>query len=1638
MNKKAIATIKISFLIILAVLLILIPSSLSEDIKTVTEVKESITYTPTTKTVCRPVTTTEEICYTDYCVDYENVFNETSGEDEIVCVDLRDEYCRNNTLTRQQCEKTLYSGVMFAQNSSAEWVNPSDVLSISKYQDDITFSYNGIKGDYSITFESGVIYNGNYKSMAEVKGIYPDIEFDFPHWKNDTYRKYAVNISNIPSVVQPNIDYITLTYKSHDGFTIDQLKTANKKYQIMDAFELLFDDLIEHNFTVEINVSDRRIYIGNLTDKFVDDGLWLDPTVQLWDANTDNLDDTHVYSDDPDTNYGSITYLMLQIVNDTGENNSIFLKFDISSIPVGVDIDHAEVLLLSRQNTLASQEDINSHIHRVFPYPTYNISNEEWKEENITFNNKPNRTQYNHTAESSRIFDQWQGDADEWCNWTVTNAIRADYLSGNNNISFWIFADAIGYPPQGGDYVNFYSKEDNVNNNRPYLNITYSGGSFNISDCTALNSENGIYYLISDITDSSTSNCMDITANNVTLDCQGHTIDGADWADIGIRIFRASATKTDITIKNCNISDWDSYGISVNNGDFLSIYNSTIESNPDYGMYFGADNITIQDVKSVDNGLDGLFIQEAGNFTITNSNFTNNGRWDIHHVVTSGYCNGTIFDNVLGTDYQPILYYSSKVIIDSWDDNFTSMILCDADSSVLNNINFTGNSSNGIILTNNNNVNISNMNLKNLYDSIHVVSDHNLRIINTTINNSENSGIWFRSDGDIDNVNVSHSKYGVLFATEDNANITNCELYNNTVGVEFQTGSDGNSFSGNKIYANDIGIYFDESNSDSNVFFNNLINNSQNVKFDNYQIQYWNTTLSYGTNIHNPNNDYIGGNYWTNTIGTGFSENCTDADYDGFCDNWYNVSADNATGIAGDNVDYLPLSDEYDDPANMTSISDGTDPIQESSTQTITPSTVTDLESDNLYIYCCQDTTNTCTPTTSDLCDNNQAWASPYATMTCTLTTPDVTDITIYNARCRLYDGKRYSFLTFNTSYTVFECDQNSDCAANQFCNESQICQAGKAHGSTCDLTDLYLDSDGEDSICTDGSCNAGYCNNRSVVTAVNISSSHMLNRSNESLTYVFSYYDANSDIATMNQSFWYNNTLHLALFDNLTTIYSNYTQKLQNWTISIRVFDGYNWSDWLNSSSLEILNTPPTMPTLHSPSDLTAIADDSILLNYSSTDPDNWTDTITYWLYNSSVNGNFSLLYNGTSETYNWSSLVDGSYYWKIKAGDGEENSSNSSIYQFSVSTVYPAITLNYPSNNYYFNTRNISHFNFTAIDANGLSECHLYHTLNGTWLKNMTTAGATSGSIFSWNYTHFLIDESSYIYNVWCNDTINNGGYATSNLTFHIDTVKPNVTLLSPTQGASYTSLSVLLEHVDSDYSLKQCQYSYSVGGATSSNITVTCNSAQNIVFSVYGTYTLDYYSIDQSNNINFTSVSFTISAPATPPTDTEGGGGGTVTVFAGLELYRPKSGSTIQMYQEEGKYTIPVEFIVRNNGDGDGWFTFEIEENPYLMENCIFNFTSVLIEPGLDATNTISCLAHTDTQEGKIKISAGGKSSYYRLYVAPSQLKGILQGIFAGKGVPTKEGIVDSLEVIGTIISFGLILVPSVLIAIKKLRR
>jgi len=373
-----------------------------------------------------------------------------------------EETCNNGI-----CTRTFYSGVIYTQNATGHWVRPSDVLYITKNSDDITFHYDGTNY-YNVTFEVGAVYNGNYYPMADVKELKPNINFDFPSEKHDTYIKYAINISNLTDNLNVSlINSITLTYKNHYGFTLEQLKQGNRCFYVKDKMALYFEDLLEF-YTISLNKSEKRIYIGNLTENVKNGNLYLDPALQLQDADSENLEDTYINQTNPTSNYSSSDILYLRPLNSTFSNKTYtYLKFNISSIPAGKTITEAKLeLKMTIPSITGTPKQQLRHVY-----------NQTWTEDTITWNNHPcdenmtNSGECNQTAEASTTY---YGISSTSKNFTITNMVKKDYDDSNSNFSV-IINVSCNDNPAGKDYY-FLSKEYSTVSYRPTLYVTYTSG----------------------------------------------------------------------------------------------------------------------------------------------------------------------------------------------------------------------------------------------------------------------------------------------------------------------------------------------------------------------------------------------------------------------------------------------------------------------------------------------------------------------------------------------------------------------------------------------------------------------------------------------------------------------------------------------------------------------------------------------------------------------------------------------------------------------------------------------------------------------------------------------------------------------------------------------------------------------------------------------------------------------------------------------------------------------------------------------------------------------------------------------------------------------------------------------------------
>lgn len=237
----------------------------------------------------------------------------------------------------------------------------------------------------------------------------------------------------------------------------------------------------------------------------------------------------------------------------------------------------------------------------------------------------------------------------------------------------------------------------------------------------------------------------------------------------------------------------------------------------------------------------------------------------------------------------------------------------------------------------------------------------------------------------------------------------------------------------------------------------------------------------------------------------------------------------------------------------------------------------------------------------------------------------------------------------------------------------------------------------------------------------------------------------------------------------------------------------------------------------------------------------------------------------------------VEGSINWTLWVNDTDNNVSFHKV-TFTVSLTAPTTVLNSPPYEAFFNRLSNIYLNYTSSDPNGISECQVWHNLTGTFHKNSTNLGVTSGQM---NYTVVTApNDGGWLWNVWCNDTTGLGKFSGSNFTFTTDTTYPyilqeDISVTTPT-GSQTITFNV------TDYTELNCNNSfysvYDSGGLIENsieNISLTSCSELNSTFIVAETpptsFNLVVYMRDKAGNENSTTKSFTtVQSPG-------GGGGG-----------------------------------------------------------------------------------------------------------------------------------------------------------------
>ncbi|MEM2956342.1 MAG: NosD domain-containing protein [Candidatus Pacearchaeota archaeon] len=236
---------------------------------------------------------------------------------------------------------------------------------------------------------------------------------------------------------------------------------------------------------------------------------------------------------------------------------------------------------------------------------------------------------------------------------------------------------------------------------------------------------------------------------------------------------------------------------------------------------------------------------------------------------------------------------------------------------------------------------IKNCNIQGYYWGIRSDYTSNTTIINNNIWGGIR--IFQVPNSSVINNSISFGGIGINIAHTPNYRIIGNTIHSMSVDGIMPGNSSGIITNNTIANCSRIGInlWYQE----NNLIYNNYLNNSLNA--DTYfQANYFNTTKTAGTNI--VGGPYLGGNFWAQPDGNGFSENRTlcNPSSEGFCLNSYNIHNQTMT-----NIDYLPLTTLQPLPPNVSLIFPANNSFVTQSLQTFRCNATDDIQLSNITFY---------------------------------------------------------------------------------------------------------------------------------------------------------------------------------------------------------------------------------------------------------------------------------------------------------------------------------------------------------------------------------------------------------------------------------------------------------------------------------------------------------------------------------------------------------------------------------------------------------------------------------------------------------------------------------------------------------------
>jgi len=413
--------------------------------------------------------------------------------------------------------------------------------------------------------------------------------------------------------------------------------------------------------------------------------------------------------------------------------------------------------------------------------------------------------------------------------------------------------------------------------------IPVSAGA--VSACGMLSSSNTVYTLTQSVSSSGT--CFNVTAEGITLDCNGFSVTGNNTPGTA----GLYSNKPGTTVKNCNILGYDKniYLDSNSNFNTLSNINASSSNASTYSTaiyLFSSFSNNFTNIRITSSRLYGIDLEQySSNNIFTNINIDSNGDGV---KLRSGFNNSFTNINVKSDNGRDIYLISSSTY-----NTFTNV----------------NSGYSGIYLQGGCNYNtFSNINVTAHTNGIDLASSSNNSFMDTNVNSSAHGMTLDHSNGNnFTDMNITSALDGIRLSSSSDNIIANSSIRVGASAIVFFSSSSRNIIYNNTLVSN--GVVFSDlvdifRSSSGNLFYwNNFTNTLGYYVRDETGGNFYNTTI----------NGKPAGNIWYNVVSGFILINGTAPSpfpglYYGSSGLAYPYnSANSQRKLSGDVVDYGPL-----------------------------------------------------------------------------------------------------------------------------------------------------------------------------------------------------------------------------------------------------------------------------------------------------------------------------------------------------------------------------------------------------------------------------------------------------------------------------------------------------------------------------------------------------------------------------------------------------------------------------------------------------------------------------------------------------------------------------------------------------------